>query len=155
MPAQVGVRAGKLAFAIDCSGSTSDAMVGQCGAEVKRAMDAHNYEEIHVIYFDRDIKKVEVFRPDDEIVVKVYGRGGTAFSPIFKYIADNEIEPEACIVATDLYCHDYGPEPDYPVIWCVMDGAGHTPPPFGRVIDTGAVDANDFDTFDFDDDYLE
>lgn len=138
IPGRYGEKTGDLVFAIDCSGSTSDAMVGQCAAEIQRAKDALRPERTHVLYFDSAIKKHDIYEADDELDVQVYGRGGTAFSPIFKYIEENGIEPQHVIVATDLYCDDYGPEPDYPVIWCVMDSEADNAP-WGRTIQTGMV----------------
>lgn len=143
MPGRYGETIGDIVFALDCSGSTSDAMVGQCAAEIKRAMETVRPEHVHVLYFDSNIKKHEIYGPDDELNVKVYGRGGTAFSPIFKYIEEKGIEPEHVIVATDLECDDYGPEPEYNVIWCVMDSRLNNAP-WGRVINTGMVNHNDY-----------
>lgn len=143
MPGKYNDNVGPIVFAIDCSGSTSDAMVQQSGAEVQSAREELRPEKTYVIYFDSEVKKVDEFDPDEPMQVEVHGRGGTAFSPIFKYIEDNGIEPEYVIVATDGDCRDYGPTPPYPVIWCLMDGAGSPVPPFGRVIDTGAVNNGD------------
>lgn len=139
LPGKYNDTVGPIVFAIDCSGSTSDAMVQQAGAEVQSAREEMRPEQTYVMYFDSVVKKVDTFGPDDPMQVEVHGRGGTAFSPIFKWIEDNGIEPEYVIVATDGHCHDYGPAPSYPVIWVLMDGAGAPTPPFGRVIDTGMV----------------
>lgn len=133
LPGTTGEQMGELVFAIDCSGSTSDNMVAQCGAELRSIQEDLRPEKIHVIYFDSDVKKHEEFEPDDPVQAKVYGRGGTAFSPIFKFIEDNGIEPQQCLVATDLYCSDFGPEPDYPVMWCVMESS-NTQRPWGDVL---------------------
>ena len=92
-------------------------------------------EKIHVLYFDTNVKKHEQYEADDEFEVKAYGRGGTAFSPIFDYIQTNGIEPQHVIVATDLDCYDFGEEPEYPVIWCVMKSSkDHAP--WGKMIHT-------------------
>lgn len=143
LPGKYNDTVGPIVFAIDCSGSTSDAMVQQSGAEVQSAREEMRPEQTYVMYFDSEVKKVDVFGPDDPMQVEVHGRGGTAFSPIFKYIEDNGIEPEYVIVATDGHCSDYGPEPSYPVIWVLMDGYGAPTPPFGRVIDTGSVSSEE------------
>lgn len=136
MPGAYGETMGEIVFAIDCSGSTSDEMVSQCGAEVNSIKEELRPEKVHVIYFDSEVKRHEEFEPDDDMVVKAYGRGGTAFSPIFKFIEDNGINPESVIVATDLECSDYGPEPPYPVMWCVMDSPyfEHCNAPWGQVL---------------------
>lgn len=147
MPGRYGEQMGDLVFAIDCSGSTSDAMVSQCAAEIKKAMQATRPERTIVIYWDTTVKKVETYGPDDELNVKVYGRGGTDPNCIWKYIEENDIHPEHCVVATDLYFGgNFGPEPDYPVIWCVMD-SNETNAPFGKVINTGMVNGYDEDNW--------
>lgn len=133
LPGKYGEKTGDIVFAIDCSGSTSDAMVARCANEVQRIMRALRPEKLHVLYFDTNVKKHEVYGPDDELDVRAYGRGGTMFSPIFEYVAEKGIEPQHVIVATDLYCDDYGPEPGYPVIWCVMD-SNLDNAPWGKVI---------------------
>lgn len=143
LPGKYNDTVGPVVFAIDCSGSTSDAMVQQAGAEVQSVREELRPEQTYVMYFDSEVKKVDTFGPDDPMQVEVHGRGGTAFSPIFKWIEDNDIQPEYVVVATDGYCNDYGPAPDYPVIWVLMDGGGYSPPPFGRVIDTGMVSQED------------
>lgn len=135
LPGKYGEKTDDIVFAIDCSGSTSDAMVARCANEVQRIMRTLRPEKLHVLYFDTAIKKHEVYGPDDELDVRAYGRGGTMFSPIFEYIAEKGIEPQHVIVATDLYCDDYGPEPSYPVIWCVMDSKLDNAP-WGKVIVT-------------------
>lgn len=154
IPAREGTTTGDLVYAIDCSGSTSNQMVAQCGAEVRRAKEQLRPERTFVIYWDTEIKKVEVFGPDDEMEIKAYGRGGTSVGCVWDYIRDNDIQPQTCVVATDLlFGGDFGREvPDYPVIWCVMDNPHSNQAPFGRVINTGMVTGeHDFDD-EFDDD---
>jgi predicted metal-dependent peptidase len=56
--------------------------------------------------------------PDDDIGKLVSpGTGGTAFSPIFQFLEDNDINPVATVVLTDLCCDDFGPAPSYPTLW--------------------------------------
>ncbi len=134
LPGNDGERIGEIVWAIDCSGSTSDRMVGQCGAELNSIQEELRPEKIHVVYFDSEVKSMESFEPDEPVTAKVIGRGGTAFSPIFRYIEEQGIEPTCCIVATDLECSDYGPKPNYPVMWTVLDGGCYSKPPWGDVL---------------------
>lgn len=137
LPGKYGEKMGDLVFAIDCSGSTSNEMVARCANEIERAMRVLRPEKTHVIYWDTNVKKVEVYEPDDELNVRAYGRGGTSVGCVFDYIRDNDIEPQHCIIATDLYFGgDFGSfEPDYPVIWCIMESKA-TGAPFGKEIHT-------------------
>jgi predicted metal-dependent peptidase len=58
--------------------------------------------------------------------------GGTRFSPIFSEIENRDIAPACVVVLTDLCCADFGPQPDYPVLWVSTDPAGTAP--WGEVI---------------------
>ena len=135
LPGRYGEKMGDLVYAIDCSGSTSDDMVRRAGVEVKAAALSVKPEKVHIIYFDSDIKKHEEYNHDEDFEVHVHGRGGTAFSPIFRYIEEKGIDVAHCIVATDMDCDDFGPEPDYPVIWLAMDNHSDYAP-WGKVIQT-------------------
>lgn len=133
LPGQYGEKMGEIAFLIDCSGSTSDEMISQCAAELTSIQEELRPEKIHVLYFDTDVKKHDEYEPDEQLNVKAYGRGGTCFRTSFEYMEKHGINPESCIVVTDLYCDDYGPEPDYPVLWCVMESAKRDAP-WGQVL---------------------
>ena len=63
--------------------------------------------------------------------VEPHGGGGTAFSPLWQHIAEQQIDPVCAVVLTDLVCHDFGDAPDYPVLWVstYRDEA-----PFGEVV---------------------
>lgn len=133
LPGVIGEQLGEIVFAIDCSGSTDDEMISQCSGELASIQEELRPSKIHVLFFDEEIKKHDEYEADDPIEVKAYGRGGTRFASIFEYIEQNNIEPENCIVATDLECNDFGPQPNYPVLWCVMQG-NETDAPWGEVL---------------------
>jgi predicted metal-dependent peptidase len=128
LPGNHGEEMGELAFLIDCSGSTSDRMIGQCAAELASIQEELRPEKLHVLYFDTKVHKHDEFDPDTPITVKAHGRGGTCFRSAFEYMRQKGIEPEACVVATDLGCWDFGPQPSFPVLWCVMESTlNHAP----------------------------
>ena len=66
--------------------------------------------------------------------------GGTRFSPVFKYASDNEIKPKCCVYLTDLECYDFGPEPEYPVLW-MQYGGFRGEVPFGQIVKIKTVRA--------------
>jgi predicted metal-dependent peptidase len=117
LPSVSGEAMGEILFAVDCSGSIDQDTINQFAAEVQSSKDECNPLAIHVVYFDSEVSHYDKFTRDEDVVISPHGGGGTAFSPIFKYITDNNIEPVACIVLTDLCCNDFGDEPDYPVLW--------------------------------------
>ena len=116
LPSRDGEAMGPLVFAVDCSGSCWGD-IPQFANEVRIVHQDHKPLTLHVIYFDTSVSHMDTFSRDDEFHMEGHGGGGTAFSPIFKEIAELDEEPVACIVLTDLCCDDFGPEPDYPVLW--------------------------------------
>lgn len=131
LPSITGESMGEMAFCVDCSGSVTPQQINQAAAEVTKVFEHYRPRKLHVIYFDSEVSHADVYEPGDVLDIKPHGGGGTAFSPVFQYMVDNEIDPVACVFLTDLYCSDFGPEPDYPVLW-VSDGADRAP--FGEVV---------------------
>ena len=132
MPSVSGERMGELVFAVDCSGSISQHEVNQYAAEIKRVHEDLKPSTVHLVYFDSRVAGIDSFSPDDEVVLNPRGGGGTAFSPIFRAIDEQGIDPVACVVLTDLYCNDYGDAPHYPVLWVSTSDRNETP--FGDVV---------------------
>lgn len=132
LPSISGEVMGELVLGIDCSGSIRQAELDQFGAEGLAIWQDHSPAAIHVVYFDSKVCHYDHFpRGGDEFALAPHGGGGTAFSPIFRYIEDNDITPVACVVLTDLYCNDFGPQPDYPVLWVTN---GTTMAQWGEVV---------------------
>jgi predicted metal-dependent peptidase len=118
LPSRTGERLGEMVVALDCSGSIGDKELNEFAAELRAIHTDGAPEKLHVIYFHHEVCKYEVFMPDDEVgKLSSPETGGTAFSPIFEYITSNDIHPVACVVLTDLCCSDFGPVPEYPVLW--------------------------------------
>jgi predicted metal-dependent peptidase len=117
LPSVSGEVLGEIVIAVDCSGSIGEREINEFATEVKTLKEDGNPAALHIIYFDSEVSHYEYFGRDDEVHVEPHGGGGTAFSPIFRYVNDNGINPVACIVLTDLCCDDFGDMPDYPVLW--------------------------------------
>ena len=117
LPSMDGEVMGELVFAIDCSGSIGQDEINQFAAEVTIVHEDHKPSAIHVVYFDSKVCHYDVFGRDDEVAICGHGGGGTAFSPVFQYLEDHDIEPVATIFLTDLCCNDFGEQPAYPVLW--------------------------------------
>jgi predicted metal-dependent peptidase len=134
LPGRTGETMGDLVFAFDCSGSISfgdDGEGTQFAAEIMTVKEDHNPRNIHVVYFDSRVCHHDAFSRDEELHFAPHGGGGTAFSPVFQFLSENDITPEACIFLTDLYCNDFGEQPEYPVLW-VTTAAENAP--FGEVV---------------------
>jgi len=131
LPSISGEALGEIAFAVDCSGSIGQAEIDQFAAEIHAVKEEGNPIAIHVVYFDSEVSHYDKFGRDDDLHIEPHGGGGTAFSPVFQYLQDHDIEPVACIFLTDLLCDDFGEPPAYPVLW-VSTHADEAP--FGEVV---------------------
>ena len=131
LPSVSGESLGEIAFAVDCSGSIGQDEINQFASEITTVWQDQRPTKVHVIYFDSEVSHYDEFGQDDEPVVKPHGGGGTAFSPVFKYMTEHGIEPVACIFLTDLCCDDFGDAPDYPVLWV---STHDNKAPFGEVV---------------------
>lgn len=131
MPGFDGVETDEIVVAVDCSGSINGELLSQFAAELRSIQEDTRPVCIHVVYFDSEVSHHDTFDLTEEVDVQPHGGGGTAFSPIFRFIADNEINAACCVVLTDLCCNDFGPEPSYPVLWVsTMQGTA----PWGQVV---------------------
>lgn len=130
-PSTSGETMPPLVVAVDCSGSVTDKMVAEFAAEVRAIHTDTQPSELMVVYFDSRVTHTDTFLPDDTVEIRPKGGGGTAFSPVFRHIDEADISPVCCVVLTDLCCSDFGPAPEYPVIW-VSTYSGRAP--WGEVI---------------------
>lgn len=131
LPTISGEVMGEMLVAVDCSGSISPQIIAQFAAEISAIKTDSCPKKLHVVYFDSEVSHYESYLPDDALDIRPHGGGGTAFSPVFKYAMDHDINPVACVFLTDLCCNDFGTAPDYPVLWVSTD-AGTAP--FGEVV---------------------
>jgi predicted metal-dependent peptidase len=121
LPSLTGEKCGGIVYAIDCSGSVNEHLLAIFSGEVNACVNDVKPANVNIVYFDSEVLKHDSFSPDDEIRVTPCGGGGTAFSPIFRYIESKGLSPVACIVLTDLCCSDFGEMPDYPVLWAATE----------------------------------
>jgi predicted metal-dependent peptidase len=131
-PGKDGTGMDDILIAVDLSGSVTPDELQEFLTELRAIKVDCQPANTHVLYFASTVTKYECFAQDEELNLKPNGTGGTAFSPIFRYAREHDIEPAAAVILTDLYCGDYGPVPEYPVLWTSTGAAG--PTPFGEVI---------------------
>lgn len=106
----------KLTLALDTSGSVDDESLKQFHAEMVRL---HNMGiDLTVMDCDTQVNNVYKFDPKKEF--KVYGRGGTAFAPVFERIEKDKMETDGLIYFTDGGCWGENiKKPKYPVLWAL------------------------------------
>lgn len=93
-------------------------------------------DDVLVVYYDSKVTHHEWLNPS-ELPPEMHpkGGGGTAYSPIWKWLEDQGIEPEYVLNMTDGYCNDFGNDPGYPVLWVMSEKAkAGFDPQFGEVI---------------------
>lgn len=132
VPSRDGEVMGEIVVAVDCSGSIDNEQLQQFASEIRSLAEDTNPERVHVVYFDAKVCHYDVFERYEQVTVSPRGGGGTAFSPVFKFMEQQGIFPECCVFLTDLYSGDFGSQPDYPVLWVTT---GSTEAPFGEVIE--------------------
>lgn len=132
LPTMSGCAMGEIVIAVDCSGSIGQAELDEFAAEMIAIKEDVRPSAVHVVYFDSRVCHYDKFDQDDELHVEPHGGGGTAFSPIFRYVDEMGIEPVCCVVLTDLYCSDFGPPTYYPTLWVTTAA---TEAPWGEVVE--------------------
>ncbi len=131
LPSIAGETLGELVLAIDCSGSIGENELSQFAAEISNIKEDHDPECIHLVYFDAKVVHYDKCGREDELDIRPHGGGGTAFSPVFRFIESEGIDPVVCVFLTDLCCSDFGDAPNYPVLWV---STYDRDAPFGEVI---------------------
>lgn len=122
----------RAAFGVDTSGSIGPDELAEFATEISGVLSEFPGCEITVIYCDAQVANVERFTHDDlPLKLDARGGGGTAFEPVFNYIAKEDIEPDFVIYLTDLYGDTQFEAPDYPVLWVTT---GRQDAAFGEVI---------------------
>ena len=138
LPALQNEKLPPLVVAIDTSGSISDKDLQQFASECEEILSLYD-TTLRVVMIDTEVRHTQDFsREDMPIKFEMFGGGGTKFAPLFEHVNGLEETPLAVIYLTDLQCKDYGPEPDYPVLWIQTSNNSYYeryygPPPFGEV----------------------
>jgi len=107
-----------MGIAIDTSGSIDTDQLKAFAEELSGMVASHPNLSFLTYFVNTKIQKKERLSVADiPIKMEARGGGGTKFRPAFDDI-EKEGEPVAGLIYfTDLECDDYGPEPDFPVVW--------------------------------------
>jgi predicted metal-dependent peptidase len=136
----MGVEApGHVVFAIDTSGSMSAVLIGEIVAELRAFRETFPCK-LTVLQADAAIQEVREYEALDGMEVpmsmKVLGRGGTDFRPVFAWLDKHMFGPTAVVLyATDGYGYYPASDPGWPVIWLLSaDGIASEKVPFGMKV---------------------
>jgi predicted metal-dependent peptidase len=116
LPSLYSESMGEMVVVIDTSGSIDQPTLNAFGSEIKAIVASSRPAKLNVIYCDSQVNHVDEFGPNDELLFKMHGGGGTSFRPPFIWVDNNNVKPVCLVYLTDLY-GDFGNAPDYPVMW--------------------------------------
>lgn len=127
-------RAGDLVVAVDSSGSVGDADLAQFFAELN-ALKGTLPVRISLLACDAALSADSpwYFEPWQALVPprELHGGGGTDFTPVFAWVEQAGLRPDALLYFTDADGRFPDAEPDYPVLWLVK---GNKPVPWGQLL---------------------
>lgn len=133
LPSLYGETIGELVVAIDTSGSVTQEEMNQFASEVTAIMEDVSPTKVTVVYCDTRVAHTEVFTKDDlPLAMKPHGGGDTDFRPPFEWVEQQDITPVCFIYLTDMHCHRFPEEPDYPTLWISTSHIDSAP--FGEVV---------------------
>lgn len=123
---------GQIVLIVDTSGSIDARLLDEFSSEVSEIC-RNMSKDLMVMYVDAMVQSVQVFEPEDHIVLKPKGGGGTDFKPGFSYLDNEGLDPICVIYFTDGECNSFPSEPTYPVLWAIYNNNNFNPP-FGETI---------------------
>lgn len=131
----------KIAVGLDTSGSTA-VDIKKFMSEVDGIVKSFGNYSLDVIQCDTEVNRVDHYDEDmpadfEHEQFNVYGGGGTRLTPIFDYVAVNDLEPDAVVIFTDGYCEQMLAEnaPDYPVLWVLTKENSRSNLGFGEIVE--------------------
>jgi predicted metal-dependent peptidase len=130
LPSKRFVPTGDIVIANDTSCSVSEDELRIYGSEVSEIHKALKPNKMWILDIDTQIHNIQELGPYDEVELKYYGRGGTSFHPLFQWIEDNNINPDAVVYLTDGYATFPTNAPNYPVMWAITNH--DIKPPWGE-----------------------
>ena len=119
---------GEVVVAVDTSGSVDEELLQHFAGHVSRIVAECRPAKLHVVYCDAAVAHVDTFEAGEEPTFEAHGGGGTAFQPVFDWVAAQGVEPDVLVYLTDLM----GPTPQrppYDVVWLATSDASA---PFGQ-----------------------
>jgi predicted metal-dependent peptidase len=138
-PGRSGFGAGTIVVAVDTSGSIGDKEVAMFFAEMSGILEDVRPRKMFVVWCDAKVHRVdEIDEAVDLAAIQKRGApggGGTAFEPVFDWINDEMLVPDALVYLTDGYGSFPQTPPAYHVIWGSITPEGGVNYPFGDVVE--------------------
>lgn len=135
MPGMIPENTIDIAVAVDMSGSISNAMAKEMLSEVKGIMMQFNDFKIRLWCFDTSVDAYAEFDSSNVDEIDEYtpvGGGGTDFMCNWKYMEEQDIQPERLVMFTDGMPWDSWGDPNYCDTVFIIHGSETIVPPFGN-----------------------
>jgi len=139
-PGRTGHGARLIIVGGDNSGSVyaDKTLLGRFLGEVGGMLEDINPETIILIWCDATVHEVDEISnaADLQHIQKrgTTGGGGTNFIPVFQWIEDHALKPDAFVYLTDMMGTFPDEAPSYPVIWGSISDPERYPAPFGDLV---------------------
>src|SRR4029077_558885 len=126
--------------AIDTSCSIREAHLRFMAGACEDILSAFPQSTLQVVYCDTRVRSTEQISSYDAPITlsKAEGGGGTRFTPVFDWVAEQGLSPTFLLYMTDLQ-GDSPKDPGYPVVWLAIDGPQTGTPTFGHRIDLSSI----------------
>lgn len=133
-PQRSGNGCGDVVVAVDTSGSIGQPQLDVFFAELRGILEDVRPNRLHLVWCDAKVHHVdELDQCSDLGGLKPRGGGGTDFRPVFEWIDENDVRPDALVYLTDGEGDFPDAEPNYPVLWgSILERSQY---PFGEVVD--------------------
>lgn len=133
LPSLYNVEVGEIVLVVDTSGSVDEILLNSFAGEMQDICTMLN-SSIRIIYVDDEFQGEQEIEPNEPFILTPKGFGSTDFKPAFNWLNEQGIEPKALIYFTDLCCHSFPVEPEYPVLWAKYGAYQSNHVPFGEII---------------------
>lgn len=136
-PGRSGHGAGTVVVAVDTSGSIGPKILDGFFAEMSGILEDVRPKRLIVLWCDAKVHRHDELEDAGDLNVvrskRAPGGGGTAFEPVFEWIDQEGLTPDALVYLTDGYGSFPKGAPTYPTIWgSISKGVKY---PFGDVVD--------------------
>lgn len=132
-PRRSGNGCGEVVVAVDTSGSIGQPEITHFIGELRGILEDVRPTKVWLLWCDAQVHKVdEIDSAFDLASLKPCGGGGTDFRPVFDWVTQSDVRPDALVYLTDMLGAFPSQAPSYPVIW--GDIYGHCKAPFGEVV---------------------
>jgi predicted metal-dependent peptidase len=130
LPTRRFVPTGDVVVAVDTSGSISERELQHFASEFNEIHRTLRPKKTYVLDIDTKIHSVKEYSEYDTPTFEMHGRGGTRFEPVFDWVRDENIMPDAIVYLTDGYASFPPPVLDIPVLWVITNH--DVKPPWGE-----------------------